>query len=243
MGTRQKLSRCEECALSLWLDDRQLEQTQEERLLGLVIDPSVSWSSHVTKLRKKLLKRVAVLARIKKFLPVKYRIILFNASIKPILEYCVSVWGNCNAGLLDDIFKVQKRCARIILDAPFQARTLPLFLELGWLPINHLCIARRLCLFKNILDGRAPDYLTQKLSSLKFNKLYDTRSRLPYRLPIPRTNSMKRMFFYNAVKLWNVVTSNRDFVCFSSAKKFRRSYFDLIMCKFTPDTFRIDRVF
>ena len=53
---------------------------------------------------------------------------------------------------------------------------------------------------------------------------------------------MKRMFFYNAVKLWNVATSNRDFVCFSSAKKFR-SYFDLIMSNFTPDTFRIDRVF
>ena len=26
-------------------------------------------------------------------------------------------------------------------------------------------------------------------------------------------------------------------------KKFKRSYFDLIMHKFTPDTFRIDRVF
>ena len=48
--------------------------------------------------------RVAVLARIKKFLPVNYRIILFIASIKPILEYCVSVWGNCNVGLLDEIF-------------------------------------------------------------------------------------------------------------------------------------------
>lgn len=136
-----------------------------------------------------------------------------------------------------------KSISRIILDAPFQAITLPLFLELGWLPINHLCIARRLCLFKNILDGRAPDYLIQKLSSFKFNKLYDTRSRLPYRLPIPRTNSMKRMFFYNSVKLRNVVTSNIDFVCFSCVKKFRRSYFDLIVRKFTPDTFRIDRVF
>jgi len=54
---------------------------------------------------------------------------------------------------------------------------------------------------------------------------------------------MKRMFFYNAVKLWNDVTSDRDFVCFLSAKDFRRSYFDLIMCKFMPDTFRIDNVF
>ena len=117
------------------------------------------------------------------------------------------------------------------------------FLNLNGYPFNHLCIAMRLCLFKNILDGRAPDYLIQKLSSFKFNKLYETRSRLPYRLPIPRINSMKRMFFYNAVKLWNIVTSNRDFVCFSCVKKFRRSYFDLIMRKFTPDTFRIDRVF
>ena len=29
-----------------------LEQTQEERLLGLVIDPSLSWSSHVTRLKR-----------------------------------------------------------------------------------------------------------------------------------------------------------------------------------------------
>ena len=127
IGTRQKLSSCEESALSLCLDGRQLEQTQEERLLGRPLPILVIW--HVAYLsKKKLLKRVAVLARIKKFLPVKYRIILFNASIKPILKYCVSVWGNCNVGLLDEIFKFQKWCARIILGALFQARTLPLFL-------------------------------------------------------------------------------------------------------------------
>ena len=105
IGTRQKLSRCEECALTLFLDDRKLEQAQEERLLGLDIDPTLSWSNHVTNLRKTLLKRVAVLARIKKFLPIKYRIILFNATIKRILEYCVSAWASCNAGLLAGILK------------------------------------------------------------------------------------------------------------------------------------------
>ena len=81
-------------------------------------------------------------------------------------------------------------CACYTIDAPFQARTLPLILELGWLPINQICIERRLFLFKKILNGRAPDYLSES---------YDIRSRLSDRLPIPRTNSMKRMFFYNAV--------------------------------------------
>ena len=41
IGSRQKLFRCEESALSLCLDSRQLEQTQEERLLGLDIDPTL----------------------------------------------------------------------------------------------------------------------------------------------------------------------------------------------------------
>ena len=126
---------------------------------------------------------------------------LFLSTVSPF-------WGNCNAGLLDEIFKVQKRCARIILGAPFQARTLPLLLELGWLPINQICIERRLLLLKKILDGRAPHYLSEKLLSLKYHKSHDTRSRLPYRLAVPRTNSMKRMLFYNVVKLWNNVSEN-----------------------------------
>ena len=111
-----------------------------------MLPPYLGHPMHVANLRKKLLKRVAVLARIKKkILPV---IILVNASIKPVLEYCVSVWGSCNAGSLNEIFQVRKICARIILDAPFQSRPLPLFLEPGWLPINQICYERRLFLLK-----------------------------------------------------------------------------------------------
>ena len=42
----------------------------------------------------------------------------------------------------------------------FRLETLPLFLKLGWLPINHICMERRLFLLKNFLNGRAPDYLS-----------------------------------------------------------------------------------
>lgn len=102
--------------------------------MGLDIDPSLSWSSHLANLRKNSLKHVAVMACIKEFLPVKYQISLINASIKPILEYFVSIWGSCNARLLDEVFKVKKKCVHIVLVAPFQARTLPLFLALSCYP-------------------------------------------------------------------------------------------------------------
>ena len=52
IGTLQKLFRREKCPLLLCLDDRQLKQTQGERLLGLDINPSLSWSSQVANLLK-----------------------------------------------------------------------------------------------------------------------------------------------------------------------------------------------
>ena len=103
-------------------------------------------------------------------------------------------------------------------------------------------IERRLLLLKKIVDGRAPDYLSEKLLSLKYHKSHDTRSQLPCWLPIPRTKSMKRMFFCNAVKLWNNVSENA-LVRSSDVKKFNRNFFDSVMCKFTPDSFKIDRIF
>ena len=123
---------------------------------------------------------------------------------------------------------------------------------LGWLPINEICIERRLLLLKKMLDGRAPDSLSEILLSLKYHQSHDTRSRLPYRLHIPRTNSMKRMFLYRAVKQRNNVSDNNspsiihgdnDLVHSSDVKKFKRNYFDSVMCKFTPDSFKIDRIF
>ena len=93
-------------------------------------------------------------------------------------------------------------------------------------------------LLKKILDGRVPVYRSEKLLSLKYHKSHDTRSRLPYRLSIPRTNSMKRMFVYNTVKLWNNVSENA-LVRSSNVKKFKRNLFESVMCKFTPDSFKI----
>ena len=54
--------------------------------------------------------------------------------------------------------------------------------------------------------------------------------------------ALKRMFFYNAVQQWNTVSDN-DLVRSSDAKKFKRNYFNSVICKFTPDSFKIDRIF
>ena len=59
IGTHQKISRYEDCSLSLSLNDKQLRKTENEKLFGIHIDPNLSWSIQVEDLRKKLLERIA----------------------------------------------------------------------------------------------------------------------------------------------------------------------------------------
>ena len=60
--------------------------------------------------------------------------------------------------------------------------------------VNQICIERRLFLLKKILEGHAPDYLSEKRLSLKYHNSHDTRSRLSYRLPFFRAVGKERRF-------------------------------------------------
>ena len=111
---------------------------ESERVLGAYIDSHLTWNEHIDTLRRKLLQRIAILAKARKYIPTKYRLLLYNASIKPLFTYCCTVWSNCSQTNLDELFKLQKRCARLILDSPRDARSYDNFQKLKWLPVDQL---------------------------------------------------------------------------------------------------------
>ena len=69
---------------------------------------------------------------------------LFNALIKPILEYCCTVWGNCSVKNLQRLLQLQKRCARLILDATINDSSVERFDKLEWLPTDDIIRFRKL---------------------------------------------------------------------------------------------------
>ena len=49
--------------------------------------------------------------------------------------------------------------------------------------------------------------------------------------------------FYNEVEQWNNVSDSDLVRASSDGKKFiKRNYFDSVMCKFTPNSFKVDRI-
>ena len=96
ISTRQKIANSPKQTLDLSVDGMQLTKVESERVLGVHIDSHLTWNDHIDILRRKLLQRIAILGRARRYLPTKYRLLLYNASIKPLFTICCTVWSDCS---------------------------------------------------------------------------------------------------------------------------------------------------
>ena len=110
-----------------------LEQVESVKLLSLELDEQLSFDVHIDSLCKKISKRIGILNRIKAYLPRTERILYYYSLIKPLILYCSVTWTSCcSHDNINNIFKLQQRCARIILDAQQSHGIMDLFNILGW---------------------------------------------------------------------------------------------------------------
>ena len=102
-----------------------------------------------------------MLRNIRRSLPLDQRKLYYNAMIKQTMLYASTVWTSCSAENLQRVFKLQKRAARVILNADTKANSVQLFRELDWVPFYHE--ANGLSMVCKRLSGNCPPYLSQML--------------------------------------------------------------------------------
>ena len=99
---------------------------------------------------------------------------LYNALIKPILEYCCRVWGNCTVGNVQRVLRLQKRCARLILFiADTHENSVKHFNKLDWLPINDIIRIRKLYMLHKINQGHCPAYFNKYIEHISNTHNYN----------------------------------------------------------------------
>ena len=207
----QQLKNTSDRSLSVILNGNMLAQVKQAKVLGLTLDEFLIWTKHIDNLCSTINSRLALLRRIKPFLTKDCALRFYNSCINSSLIYCSVTWGNCSKTLLLRILRLQKRAARIILDADFSTPSVLLFSQIRIIPIFDLVKFRKLLLLINILTNpSAPSSFKQMfkfLSSIRQRALtracaYDLQP------PFPRTDSGKRTFLYGASILFNCLDSD-----------------------------------
>ena len=106
-----------EIDINININGTQIKNTKQEKLLGVLIDNNLTWHSQVKKVKQTIAFMLSILRKIRHYLPAKTRILYYNYYIKPHLQYCCTIWGQCNKTDIYSIIKLQKQAARLILDA------------------------------------------------------------------------------------------------------------------------------
>ena len=147
--------------------------------------------------------------KIKQYLPLETRQLYYNAYILPVLDYCLTVWGSTSKYQLDRLLKLQKRAARIILDMPPDAPSMPLFQQLGWLTIyERLEYNKAIVLYKST-NGLTPSYISD-LFEFPSSERYNVRSVSNNDMLIKRHNTkiFEKSLQYGGPRLWNSLPTN-----------------------------------
>ena len=83
--------------------------------------------------------------------------------ISPVMAYVNVVWSSCDKSCLNRVLKLQKRAARIIVDADSQASSVKLFNKLKWIPFYEQAKIAKCCIIYKRLQGHVPTYLKSLL--------------------------------------------------------------------------------
>ena len=93
-----------------------MENSKEQKSLGVIIDYKLNSKNHISELYKKASKKIAALFRLSSYLHYPEKKLIFNSIIKSQFSFCPLVWMFCSRTSNNMINKLHERSLRIILN-------------------------------------------------------------------------------------------------------------------------------
>ena len=95
--------------------DTIMNNSKEEKILGIIIHNRLTFSSHIRELCKKASQKISALSRISNQLNDFEKTLLWNAVVKSQFNYCPLVWIFCSRISNSMIDRVHERALLVIL--------------------------------------------------------------------------------------------------------------------------------
>ena len=188
------------------------ETIKSVSFLGIHIDEHLTWNEHLKHINSKLSHSLFSMRQVKNMIPGINLVNLYNALIKPHLNYGIRAWGNAKQCHLKRTSILQKQAIRIAHGASFKCHSEPLFKQSANLTIKDLFSYEIMIFMKNLQDGRLPASFngTFILNQNRFTCTYKTRQSYHYFIPKTRNKFTERLPPSNYPKVWNYIIPHVD---------------------------------
>ena len=165
------------------IENIEVECADEFNFLGSIIHKHLKWDSLITKIATKICNIIGIMYRIKHMVPSNILLTIYNAYIKPHINYCLKCWGFNQ----ERIFKLQKKAMRIICSSGHLSHSEPLFIKLNVLKIDDMFTHQLLNFCYDLINKNLPAYFNNMSSLLQtITYHHNIRQRKKYSLPLAK---------------------------------------------------------
>ena len=174
-----------------------INDTSSTNFLGLTLDSTLSWKTHIDQLRSKLNSACYVIRSLKSVISTKNLRTIYFSYVHSIITYGVIFWGN--SPYSNNIFKLQKRAIRIIMNAGNRVSCRKLFKKLNILPLHSQYILSLLVfVVKNI----------HEFTTNSDVHTINTRHKSDLHPPSIKLPKYQKEVYYSVIKIFNYLPAN-----------------------------------
>ncbi|MEW8548405.1 MAG: reverse transcriptase family protein, partial [Candidatus Thiodiazotropha sp.] len=188
----------------LFMNNTVLMETDCHKHLGIILSKSCTWADHINSITEKAWVRLNLMRALKFRISRKALEQMYISFIRPVLEYCDSVWDNASTETKQKLETVHIEAARTITGATKLCSIQKLFDDLGWESLQNRRNKHKLTIFYKIMNGLAPGYLRDCLPPLvQETTSYNLRNANHIQTLSSNTNLFYNSFFPSTIRAWN----------------------------------------
>ncbi len=179
------------------------------KLLGIHVDNTLSWKTHITHLCSNLRSRLHLFNQGKHIMLLSIRKQNISGLVRSVIDFECVILGNCSRDLLRKVQKMMKMYTSSIVDIKDkrQSSSVKLFQTLGWIPVD-VCINYFTDIQMYIIHDNAPSYLNEMFKTNSPIHAHNTRNNKSLYLPKYNLVTWLRTFKFRGTKLCENLTNN-----------------------------------
>jgi len=132
----------------------------------VIVDQTLSWSSHIDKVIKKCLGTIAQIRRNHDYFPQSVRLHVVKSLVFPHIEYCLPLFSDLSGTSISRLQRIQNICLRFVFNISKRdpvtlsyIHVTPFYYQHKWLKINEMIELSIAILCLKLLKNHTPGYL------------------------------------------------------------------------------------
>ena len=194
--------------IKIHIDQNEIDRTNNIKFLGVTIDSTLSWQSHLKQKNIQILKVNGILSQLQNIVEKRTLHTIYNSLIYPHISYAISVWGNISNTEYKRMYILQKKAIRLISNAKYNSHTSKLFKKLNLLKLPDIYTLSCSSLFYNANSTKSFPYLLAQLPTNTSIHDHNTRYADNIHTFNVTTELSKQLLNYKISTVWNSIPHN-----------------------------------